>query len=379
MKGLKKVLVFTALVSLAVPAASSCGVAKVVKCIGKEKLDVFNWGSYIDPAVIEAFEAENDVCVNYSTFDSNETAVEKLKKNEVYDVIFPSEYAIEQLISEDLIATIDWSKITSISNSLDEEVDGTNHLVSGLKGMINSLKNANSSVDFLNYTVPYFWGTVGIVYDTTVVPLSQIEEKQWDILKDNTYTVGYYNSSRDGFMIPLKELGYSVNTTNSSEVDDAKAWLIDQKKTLGSKLSYVGDDVIEDMASESNRYDMAVVYSGDATYMMQENEKLSYYKPTIGTNVWVDGMVIHKEAKNVELAYKFINFMMEDENAEANSLYVGYSSVKANIYEKLLNGDFVDQSASYEITFDKEKDEMFRYNPTSKKLIDDAWADVKLA
>ena len=377
---LVKISLAAALLAASAPVITSCGgISKVAGCVGKETLDVFNWGSYIDTDVLAAFEKEYNVCVNYSTFDSNETAVEKLKKNEVYDVIFPSDYAVEELMAADLIQPIDWSKVTTMSNSTDVNTDGTNELATGIKSMANALKHDSNSFDFLKYAVPYFWGTVGIVYDTTKVEASFLEANQWNSLKDGSYKIGYYDSPRDAFIAPLRTLGYSLNTTSEAEIKAATDWLIDQKDKVGkSNLSYVGDDVIEDMASANNRYDMALVYAGDATYQLMENEKLSFFKPTTGTNVWMDGMVIHKKSEKVDLAYKFISYMMRDENARANSLFVGYSSVKSSVYKDLLATDMADYKASYEVIYDEKVDEFFRYNDASKTLMNDAWAQVKL-
>lgn len=370
MKNLGKVSLVGALLLSVSPLITSCGgVGQVIGCSGKETLDVFNWGSYIDEDVLTSFEKEYNVCVNYSTFDSNETAVQKLKSGEVYDVIFPSEYAVEELIEADLLQPIDWSKITTMTQ---------NDVTGGVSSMISELKSSSVSFDFYKYAVPYFWGSVGIVYDTTTVKLADLEAKNWNILKDPTYKVGYYDTSRDAFIAPLKTLGYSMNTTNSSEVNAAVSWLNDQKDIMGSKISYVGDDVIEDMAASNNRYDMAVVYSGDAVYQMMNNSKLSFYKPSVGTNVWVDGMVIHKKSSKVDLAHKFISYMMSDENATANSLYVGYSSVKDSVYQNLLKEDMADYANGYEVTFNETVDEVFRYNEVSRKLINDGWASVKL-
>ncbi len=380
MKKIVKVCALALLTTMVAPSLTACqGAGKVLDCLNKDSIDVFNWGSYIDPDVIERFEQENGVCVNYSTFNSNESAVEKLKKNEVYDIIFPSEYAVEELVAEDLLQPIDWSKITSISNNLVIGNNGINDIEDEVKSIINDMKTSANPFDFTTYAVPYFWGSVGIVYDTTKVSAADLVAKQWDILQDKRFTVGYYDSSRDGFMIPLKQLGYSMNTTNQSEVDAAETWLKTQKAVLGNNISYVGDDVIEDMAASNNRYDMAVVYSGDATYMMAENSKLNFYKPTIGTNVWLDGMVIHKQSTKLDLVYKFINHMMEDESAKANSVFVGYSSVKAKAYQEICAEDYADQVAAYKVVYNRQVDEVFRFNKASKRMIDNGWANAKLA
>lgn len=369
MRRLIKCAVLSSLILAAAPQLTSCGgMGKVVKCVGKNTLEVFNWGSYIDEEVIADFEKEYDVCVRYSTFDSNETAIQKLKSGEIYDVIFPSEYAVEELIAADLALPIDWSKITSM---------GKDDVADGVKEILQILKDGDRPFDFLKYSVPYFWGMVGIVYDTTTVSKDELIAKNWEILRDPQYTVGYYDSSRDGFIAPLKTLGYSMNTRSEKEVAEAVTWLNEQKDRMGDKISYVGDDVIEDMANRNNRYDMGVVYSGDAVYQMMNNDKLDFFKPR-GTNVWLDGMVVHKKSEKVDLAYKFISYMMEDRNAERNSLYVGYSSSKQSVYQDLLRGEMRDYASAYQTEFDHDRDEVFRYDEVSRDLINDGWASAKL-
>jgi len=393
MKKLSKIVATAMLIGLAAPTLSSCGVVKVIQCIGKEQIKIFNWGAYIDPEVLTAFEEEHNVCVSYSTFNSNEEAIAKLQSGEVYDVIFPSDYAVEQLVEEDYIQTLDWDKITAVSNSLSLEETGDTALAGGLKTLLSSLNEGDEvheGFNFLNYAAPYFWGSVGILYDTENVTLEELEELQWDVFKTPVEgrRYAYYDSSRDGFMAALKQLGYSMNTSDQAEIDAAKQWLIQQKQALGQNLSYVGDTVIEDMAATTpdgdpaNTYDLALMYSGDAVYAMSENENLAFFQPSVGTNVWVDGMVIHKNSTKVDLAYDFMNFMMSEEIATANTLYVAYSSPLEIVYETMLEDSeegFADYEGAYRVNVHGENDEIFRFDRVAKSRIDDAWVQVKQA
>lgn len=381
----KRILLAALLIGLVVPT-SSCGVTKIIRCMGKTKLNIFNWGSYIEPANIRAFEKEYDVCVNYVTFDSNESVILKVQMGEVYDIMVPSDYAIEQLVAEDYLLELDWSRI----NTFNKESD----LPDELDSLLSYLKD--DGFDFLKYAAPYFWGSLGIAYNTSTIDKTvmeaKLEEYQWDVLKDPatifnkpSVRVAHYDSSRDGAAPALKAQGASLNSSNASEIANARTWLYEQKANVRSYLTYVGDDIIDDMAY-TNKYDLALMYSGDAVYAMQENPNVGFFIPSIGTNIWADGMVIHKNSSKVDLAYDFINFMLQEEVAEANSTYVGYSAAHKASYEKLLHGSVIGSyngilgefKDAYEVRFNPEHgDEAFRYNKTSKTMIDNMWTEVK--
>jgi spermidine/putrescine-binding protein len=286
-------------------------------------------------------------------------------KSEVFDVIVPSDYAIEQLASEGLIQKLDWSKL-----DINKETD----LATGLNEILTKLKNQENGFDFLEYAVPYFWGNVGIVYDSTIEGIeTDLQTQGWDIVRNNKYSVLYYDSSRDGFMVPLKQLGYSMNTNSDAEIAEAEAWLNEQRTTLGeNKLRYVGDEVLSLISS----YNIALVYSGDGIYIMDQNEGYDFYTPTTGTNVWADGMVIHKDSKKVDLAYKFINFAFSYESSLANTIYTGYNASNKQAFEEALAGDYADYAYIYNYTI-QENDEIYRYNPEAKTKIDEAWLRVK--
>ena len=259
MKKWRKAAALVMMVVLAAGMLTGCGGGN------KKTLKIYNAGEYIDKGLISQFEKEYNCRVIYETFDSNETMYTKLMSGEEYDVLIPSDYMIERLIKEDYLQPIDWDQITNVGNLMDVVME-----------------NAAYDPDH-TYTVPYFWGTVGIIYDTTVVAQEDLAQG-WNLLKDTDYAgnIYMYDSERDSFMVALKALGYSMNTADTAQIDEAYDWLVEQRDTMNPV--YVGDDVIDNMISGNKA--MAVVYSGDAAYMMTENENLDYFAPDELTNIW---------------------------------------------------------------------------------------------
>ena len=325
-------------------------------CAGeKTVLKVYNAGEYIDTALISDFEAENDCKVVYETFDSNESMYTKVMSGEKYDVIIPSDYMIERLSKEGFLQEIDKKKLTNYGEIMDSVLS-------------QPFDEDNK------YSVPYFWGSVGILYDVTKVDEADLKEG-WEILKNPKYKddIYMYDSERDSFMIALKTLGYSLNTDNRQELDQAYNWLIEQNSIMDPV--YVGDEVIDSMISGNKA--MAIVYSGDAAYIMSENENMRYFEPEIGTNLWIDGMVIMKSSQNAVLAHKFIDFMIKPENALKNSEMVGYTSPVKSVFEELKTTTYSRISA-YVPRQDYTKDEFFRYQDAeTKKYCAELWTKVK--
>lgn len=347
----KKALALAAGISVMAGLVSGCGGS------GKPTLKVYSWGEYIDTSLIPQFEKEYDCKVVYETFDSNESMYTKIQSGETYDVLVPSDYMIERLIKEDALQPIDWSLVPNASG-LDEAVLG------------EEFDPDNT------YSVPFFYGTVGILYDTTVVDEKDLEDG-WNILKNEKYAgnIYMYDSERDSFMIALKALGYSMNTTNRDEIDEAYNWLVEQRDTM--KPVYAGDDVIDNMISGNKA--MAVVYSGDASYIMSENEDLDYFAPDEGTNIWQDAMVITDDCTQVELAHAYINFMLEADHAYANTQAVGYTSPVVEARTRASEEDYAGISAYLPRT-DGENDEVFRYQEQEiKEYFAELWTKVKAA
>lgn len=356
---MKKTLALALLMLMSV-VLSGCGVVRSITCINKEKLMLFNWGEYIDPSILRGFEEEMDVCVNMSTFASNESAITKMK-TESFDLVIPSDYAIEQMVAEDLIQTLDWSKILDFNPETD--------LAPGLVSILNALE-----FDLLDYGVPYFWGNVGILYNKSVVSAEQLETLEWDIFKSDDYEIAFYDSARDGFMVALKSLGYSMNTSTQTELNEAENWLMDLANN--DQVVFLTDEILDDMVSLT--YDLALTYSGDAIYLMSEQEQLDFFVPSRGTNVWVDALVIPKNAKNVDLAYAFINYVLSYDAATLNTEYVMYSSPRKDVYEAMISedSDFYAYRNAYNVVI-HNNDEVFRYIPTTKAFISDAWARIR--
>ncbi len=322
--------------------------------VGKKTLRVYNWGEYIDKTVISDFEKEYDCRIIYETFDSNEIMYTKYMSGNSYDVMVPSEYMIERMIKEDLLQPIDKSLISNFDN-INEGILG------------QSFDPGN------DYWVPYFCGNVGILYDKTIVDENDLNEG-WNILRNPKYKgkIYMYDSERDSFMVALKALGYSMNTTVESEIDEAYQWLIDQRSEMDPV--YVGDESIDTMISGVKA--MAIMYSGDATTVMSENPNMSYYLPEEGTNVWFDGFVISKECKQTELANQFINFMISNDNSYKNTVEVGYLTANINAANKASKEEFKGICA-YEIRTEA-KDEVFSYqNNEVKEMYNSRWTKVK--
>ena len=324
-----------------------------------QTLHIYNWGEYTGENIIKDFEEETGASVVMENFDSNEQMYIKVANGESYDILVPSDYMIQRLIDEEYLQKLDHSQLDCL-DKLDDAV----------KGLPYDPEN--------EYSVPYFWGTVGIVYDKTKVDLKDLEEEGYNIFLDEKYRgqIYLYDSERDSFMMALKALGYSMNTENEAEIQEAYDWLVQCVQTM--KPEIVTDEIIDNMAQ--GRKALGLIYSGDATYVMSENEDMGYYMPESGTNLWSDAMVIPKTAQNPELAHAFINFASDYDGAYDNSSYVGYTSPNKDVMEDLAGegGDFEGINAYIPRT-DNPNDEVFVYNENTKKIISNLWSKVKIA
>ncbi len=324
-----------------------------------QTLHIYNWGEYTGENIISDFEEETGAKVVMENFDSNEQMYIKVANGESFDLLVPSDYMIQRLIEEDYLQKLDKSKL-----------DCMDKLADNVKGLPYDPDN--------EYSVPYFWGTVGIVYDKTKVDLADLEKEGYNIFLDEKYKgdIYLYDSERDSFMMALKALGYSMNTTNESEIQEAYDWLVQCVQTM--KPEIVTDEIIDNMAQ--GRKALGLIYSGDAAYVMSENEDMGFYLPTEGTNLWSDAMVIPKNAKNPELAHAFINFASDYEGAYDNSSYVGYTSANKEVMEDLYGeGGEYEGIDAYMPRVGYEKDEVFVYNEDTKKIISNLWSKVKIA
>lgn len=324
-----------------------------------QTLHIYNWGEYTGENIIGDFEEETGATVVMENFDSNEQMYIKVANGEAYDILVPSDYMIQRLIEEDYLQKLDKSKLDCFDKLSDA--------VLGLPYDPNN-----------DYSVPYFWGTVGIVYDKTKVDIEDLEREGYNIFLDQKYKgdVYLYDSERDSFMMALKALGYSMNTENEAELNEAYEWLVQCVETMDTEI--VTDEIIDNMAQ--GRKALGLIYSGDASYVMAENEDMGYFMPETGTNLWSDAMVIPKNAKNPDLAHAFINYASDYDGAYDNSSYVGYTSANQEVMDDLSGegGDYEGINAYIPRT-GNENDEVFEYNADTKKIISDLWSRVKIA
>lgn len=308
------------LITLVVVILAACGVLyyssgkldEAQGITGGNTLNLYNWGDYIDSDLITKFEEETGYVVSYETFDSNEAMYTKISQGgTAYDLTIPSEYMIERMMEEDMLIELDHSRI-----------EGLEHLDPDLLDMAFDPGN--------RYSIPYFWGTLGIVYNTKFVEEGSIQhwEDLWEPrFKDDIMLI---DSAREIIGIGLNSLGYSVNSKNNTELAEAANKL----NTLTPNVkAIVADEIKMYMAQEESS--VAVTFSGEVADMMWENENLRYVIPPEGSNLWFDNFVIPKTAQNIDAAYAFINFMLEPENAAQNAEYVGYSTPNVSALDLL--------------------------------------------
>lgn len=272
--------------------------------MNSEKVVVYNWGEYLDPEVLTMFEEETGIDVVYEEFETNEILYPKISSGAIaYDVICPSDYMIQRMIENGLLAEINFDNIPNIKNIGKDYIEQSRQFDPENK-----------------YSVPYCWGTVGILYNKTMVdePITS-----WSVLWDEKYkdNILMQDSVRDAFGVTLKYLGYSLNSTDLDELTEARDLLIKQKPLV---QAYVIDQVRDKMIG--NEAAIGVIYSGEAIYTQMENPDLEYVIPEEGSNIWIDSWVIPKNAENKENAEKFINFLCRPEIALMNFEYITYST-----------------------------------------------------
>ncbi|MBI4855975.1 MAG: spermidine/putrescine ABC transporter substrate-binding protein [Acetobacterium woodii] len=318
-------------------------------------LNVYNWGDYMDPAIIAQFEKEYNCRVNYETYTSNEDMYVKVKNSsDTYDVLVPSDYMIERLIKEDMLRLINKENITNLAN-----IDST---------------ALNLPFDPGNqYSIPYFYGVLGIIYNTDLVtdPVDS-----WNILWNDKYAskILMYDSIRDSMGVSLSRLGFSMNETNEANINAARDALIAQKPLV---MAYVTDNVKNLMATKDAA--MAVVYSGDASIIISDNDSLAFAVPKEGSNAFYDNFVIPKNAQNPELAEKFINYMLTPEVAAKNVEYVGYSTPVTQAVG-LLDESWQKNSAFNISKEDLARCEIFKDLPSDiLEIYNRAWTEVNVS
>lgn len=380
-KALSIILAFCLMAVMAVPAFATGDVLLIAPAPDAEKiqaqkladnydwealkgqgitLNVFNWGEYMslgqDGAmhVNKEFEALTGIKVNYQTFDNNEGMYTKLKSGGAsYDVVIPSDYMIAKMIKEDMLQPLDWSLIPNATLYIDE-------------------KYMNLEYDPGNlYSVPYTWGTVGLIYNTTLVDEAPTS---WDALWDERYAgdILMFGNSRDAFAIALLKNGLSLNPKTIEDVEIAKEDLIAQKNVV---QAYVNDEIFDKMCGGEAA--IAPYYAGDALTMMEENPDLAFALPEEGTNMFTDAAVIPKDAQNVLAAHMYINFLNEVEVALANTEYIYYPTPHLGAYE-LLDDEMKENTVAYPSDEVLANTEVFTNLEEEIGLaMDTAWSNVR--
>lgn len=345
MKLLKRTLALTLSAAMVLGLLSGCG-----SDASANVLNVYNWGEYIDTDLLDRFEQETGIKVIYNTFDSNENLYSRIQTTS-YDVIIPSDYAISRFIDEDMLRPLNFDNIPNMKY-IDEKY---------------------THLDFdpeQKYSVPYTWGVVGIVYNTKYV--DEADTGSWDLLWNPKYAnrTAMFNNSRDALGIALMYLGCSLNTTDKDELRQAADLII------AGKPVYQGiwmDQILEKLPAEE--IVAAPYYNGDAVTMIDENPDLAFYVLKEGTNLFVDAICIPKNAKNVEGAEKFINFMCSTEAAMANWEYVGYSSPQTEVYKEL--DEEITSDPLYFPDITQYPTEAYTNLPTEiNQYYNDLWVDI---
>lgn len=319
---------------------------------------VYNWGDYVDPDTLKQFEEETGIRVVMDEFDTNESMYPLVATGaEHYDVICPSDYMIQKMIHNDLLQPLDYSQLPNARQYVGKQ-----------------FWTQSESFDPGNrYAVPYCWGTVGIVYNRTMVdePVDS-----WSILWNEKYKneIIMQDSSRDSFMVALKRLGYSLNTTDPQQIKEARDMLIAQKHLV---QAYGIDDVKDKLVSGEAA--MGVVFSGEALRMILENRDLEYVIPKEGTNLWIDSWVIPKNAEHVENAHKFIDFMSRPDIALKNFEYLTYSTPNTAVPAMEEDEDYKDNPVVFPPEEAYAGQETYKYlGEEGDKRYNDEWIQVKV-
>lgn len=346
-KGTALVMTLVVALSLAFAGCSS----------GSEKLYIFAYGDYFDPRVIDMFKDEYGIDVVYEEYAAPEDMYAKATSGaNNYDLICASDYIIEKMLQEDLLLPIDFANVPNYANIGD------------------TYKEMSKSFDpDLQYSVPHFWGTVGILYDRTKV--SDEDVQSWSVLFDKKYAdqIVMPNSERDAMLPALKLLGYDLNTTDKAQLDEAADMLIEQKPLV---QAYLLDEAARTKVSSGNAA-MAVIYNGEAYLAFEENENVAYAVPQEGTNIWMDSWVIPNTCQHKESAEKFLDFMCREDIAEMNFDYIYYSTPNQAVYDAL-DDDVKSEKAIFPDQSVIDNSSVFKYLGSDiEKYYTDLWFKIK--
>ena len=320
-----------------------------------EVVNVYNWYDYMDEEVFDLFEQETGIHVNKMYFTTNEDMMVQVRVSPgAYDLVFPSDYCVERMISENMLAEINFDSVPNFKN------------------VLSWMTNPDYDPEH-KYSVPFMWGTVGILYNTAMV---EENVDSWGILWDEKYadSILMLDSIRDTMGVTLKYLGYSMNTRELTELKEATDRLIAQKPLV--KAYYVDESKDKMVANEAA---LALMWSGDALYAMEKNENLDYAVPKEGSNVWIDAMVIPSTAKNKENAEKLIDFLCRPDIAQKNCEYIWYSSPNAAAIE-LMGEDYTEDPTINPTQEVIDRCEFFHDIPDNQLTIYNAfWSQIKNA
>lgn len=347
---MKKNLFFLSLLFILTFLCAGCG--------KKYDLYVYNWGEYMDEEVLALFEEETGLKVCYAEFNTNEDMYPIIEKGSVkYDLVCPSDYMIQKMIENNLLAELNFENIPNISYIGEPYLESSKEFDPENK-----------------YSIPYCWGTVGILYNKTMV---KEPVDSWSILWDEEYkdNILMQDSVRDSFGITLKYLGYSLNSTNETELNEARDLLIEQASN-GLVQAYVIDQVRDKMIGEDAA--IGVIYSGEAIYTQRENPNLEYVVPKEGSNIWIDSWVIPKNAKNKENAEKFLNFLCRPDIALMNFDYITYSTPNIGARELIEDEKLKNNKVAFPDSSILENCETYQYlGREADILYNEKWKEVK--
>lgn len=352
---MKKLLATVLCTGIALSMLGGCGSVSQ-KAGANGEVYVYNWGEYIEPETLELFEKETGIKVIYDEFDTNETMYPKVEAGaSAYDVICPSDYMIQKMIENDLLQELDFEHIPNAKKNIGAQY----------------FEQSNAFDPGNKYSVPYCWGTVGILYNTTMV---EEPVDSWSILWNEKYAdnILMQLSVRDALMVSLKLNGYSMNTLNEAELDKAKESLIMQRPLV---QAYVIDEVRDKMIGGEAA--LGVIYSGEAIYTKRENPDLEYVIPKEGTNVWIDSWVIPKNAPNKENAEKFIDFMCRGDIALMNFEYITYSTPNIVAQEMIEDEDIKNSKVAFPNLDDYQGLETFSYlGENGDEIYNNIWKEI---
>lgn len=340
---------------------------------GTVTLNVYNWGEYISDGSLGSYDSNAafekyyyekfgvKVEVNYTTYATNEDMYSKLSSGAgSYDIVVPSDYMIERMIKEDMLLKFDASSLENFK-----------YLSKDYVGRFYD--------PFNSYSVPYTYGKVGVIYNATMVDEDDVKDMSWGLLWNEKYKgkILQFNNPRDGLATAMYYLGLDVNSTNTEDWDKALAKLIEQKPLI---QAYVSDEIYNKMIS--NSASIASYYAGDYITMLDSNPDLAFYYPKEGTNVFIDAMCIPKNSKNPEIAKEYINFMLSEEPAIANAMYIGYASPNSLVYD---NPDYIDEMGEHAMEVLYGGDEMsyefdpfyHSFSPSLQAYTNALWEELK--